>query len=42
MKQCGFSANGVYVIDASKRDKRLNAYFGGLLKAKEWCFLIHY
>ncbi|EAI3265284.1 M48 family peptidase [Campylobacter jejuni] len=34
MKQCGFSANGVYVIDASKRDKRLNAYFGGLFKSK--------
>ena len=31
MKQCGFNANGVYVIDASKRDKRLNDYFGGLL-----------
>ncbi|HED0799961.1 TPA: M48 family metallopeptidase [Campylobacter jejuni] len=34
MKQCGFSANGVYIIDASKRDKRLNAYFGGLFKSK--------
>lgn len=34
MRQCGFSANGVYVIDASKRDKRLNAYFGGLFKSK--------
>ncbi|EAJ6816210.1 M48 family metallopeptidase [Campylobacter jejuni] len=34
MKQCVFSANGVYVIDASKRDKRLNAYFGGLFKSK--------
>ncbi|EAI2660267.1 M48 family peptidase [Campylobacter jejuni] len=34
MKQCGFSADGVYVIDASKRDKRLNAYFGGLFKSK--------
>ncbi|EAI7019411.1 M48 family metallopeptidase [Campylobacter jejuni] len=34
MKQCGFSANGIYVIDASKRDKRLNAYFGGLFKSK--------
>ncbi|ECP7515194.1 M48 family metallopeptidase [Campylobacter jejuni] len=34
MKQCEFSANGVYVIDASKRDKRLNAYFGGLFKSK--------
>ncbi|ECP2176387.1 M48 family metallopeptidase [Campylobacter jejuni] len=34
MKQCRFSANGVYVIDASKRDKRLNAYFGGLFKSK--------
>ncbi|EOG9078656.1 M48 family metallopeptidase [Campylobacter coli] len=34
MKQYGFNANGVYVIDASKRDKRLNAYFGGLFKSK--------
>ncbi len=34
LQQCGFSANGVYVIDASKRDKRLNAYFGGLFKSK--------
>ncbi|EGG0624715.1 M48 family metallopeptidase [Campylobacter coli] len=34
MKQCGFNANGVYVIDTSKRDKRLNAYFGGLFKSK--------
>ncbi|EAJ8236571.1 M48 family metallopeptidase [Campylobacter coli] len=34
MKQCGFNANGVYVIDVSKRDKRLNAYFGGLFKSK--------
>ncbi|ECL3257204.1 M48 family metallopeptidase [Campylobacter coli] len=34
MKQCDFNANGVYVIDASKRDKRLNAYFGGLFKSK--------
>ncbi|ECQ1390295.1 M48 family metallopeptidase [Campylobacter coli] len=34
MKQCGFNANGVYVIDASKRDKRLNAYFGGLFRSK--------
>ncbi|MGI7808216.1 M48 family metallopeptidase [Campylobacter coli] len=34
IKQCGFNANGVYVIDASKRDKRLNAYFGGLFKSK--------
>ncbi|EBD1720732.1 M48 family metallopeptidase [Campylobacter coli] len=34
MKRCGFNANGVYVIDASKRDKRLNAYFGGLFKSK--------
>ncbi|MBK1971832.1 M48 family metallopeptidase [Campylobacter sp. TTU_617] len=34
MHKCGFSANGIYVIDASKRDKRLNAYFGGLFKSK--------
>ncbi|WP_261529997.1 M48 family metallopeptidase [Campylobacter lari] len=34
MQKCGFSTNGVYIIDASKRDKRLNAYFGGLFKSK--------
>jgi len=34
LNKCGFSANGVYVIDASKRDTRLNAYFGGLFKSK--------
>ncbi|TKX30534.1 M48 family metallopeptidase [Campylobacter aviculae] len=34
MQKCGFYANGIYVIDASKRDKRLNAYFGGLFKNK--------
>lgn len=34
MHKCGFSANGIYVMDASKRDKRLNAYFGGLFKNK--------
>ncbi|AJC87479.1 M48 family metallopeptidase [Campylobacter insulaenigrae] len=34
MHKSGFSANGVYIVDASKRDKRLNAYFGGLFKSK--------
>ena len=34
MQKCGFSTNGVFIIDASKRDKRLNAYFGGLFKNK--------
>ncbi|MBZ7931510.1 M48 family metallopeptidase [Campylobacter sp. RM12910] len=34
MQKCGFNANGIYVMDASKRDKRLNAYFGGLFKNK--------
>lgn len=34
MKRCGFQSNGVFVMDASKRDKRLNAYFGGLFKSK--------
>lgn len=27
---CGFKSSGVFVMDASKRDNRLNAYFGGL------------
>ena len=30
LAQCGFKSSGVYMIDASKRDNRLNAYFGGL------------
>ncbi len=34
LNKCGFSSKGVFVMDASKRDKRLNAYFGGLFKSK--------
>lgn len=34
MQRCGFQSSGVFVMDASKRDKRLNAYFGGLFKSK--------
>ncbi|BAF70147.1 M48 family metallopeptidase [Nitratiruptor sp. SB155-2] len=34
MAKSGFRANGVYVVDSSKRDTRLNAYFGGLGKSK--------
>ena len=34
LNKCGFSSKGVFVMDASKRDKRLNAYFGGLSKCK--------
>lgn len=34
MQKCGFSSKGVFVMDASKRDTRLNAYFGGLFKNK--------
>ena len=34
LKRSGFKSNGVYVVDASKRDSRLNAYFGGLGKSK--------
>jgi STE24 endopeptidase len=34
LKRAGLKANGVYTIDASKRDTRLNAYFGGLGKSK--------
>lgn len=30
LKSCGFKSSGVYSMDASKRDNRLNAYFGGL------------
>ncbi len=34
LDRSGFKANGVYVVDSSKRDTRLNAYFGGLGKSK--------
>lgn len=34
MDKSGFKASGVYVMDASKRDKRLNAFLGGLFKTK--------
>lgn len=34
MNKTGFESSGVFVSDASKRDSRLNAYFGGLGKAK--------
>lgn len=34
LKRSGFESEGVFVVDASKRDSRLNAYFGGLGKSK--------
>lgn len=34
LEKAGFGASGVFVVDASKRDSRLNAYFGGLGKIK--------
>ncbi len=34
MDKTGFVSSGVFVSDASKRDARLNAYFGGLGKTK--------
>lgn len=34
MDKTGFVSSGVYVSDASKRDSRLNAYFGGIGKTK--------
>ncbi|RDU65178.1 M48 family metallopeptidase [Helicobacter sp. MIT 14-3879] len=34
MNKVGFKANGIFIMDASKRDGRLNAYFGGLGKSK--------
>lgn len=34
LNKCGFKSSGVFVIDASKRDNRLNAYFGGLGSSK--------
>ena len=35
MDKTGFVSSGVFVSDASKRDSRLNAYFGGFGKAKK-------
>jgi STE24 endopeptidase len=34
MKQAGLKSDGIFVMDASKRDSRLNAFFGGLGKSK--------
>jgi len=34
MQSVGLKSDGVFVLDASKRDSRLNAYFGGLGKSK--------
>ena len=34
MSKTGFVSSGVFISDASKRDARLNAYFGGLGKTK--------
>ncbi|RDU65262.1 peptidase M48 [Helicobacter didelphidarum] len=34
MEVAGFKSNGIFVMDASKRDGRLNAYFGGLGSSK--------
>ena len=34
MKSVGLKSDGVFVLDASKRDSRLNAYFGGLGNSK--------
>ena len=34
LNKAGLKSSGVFTIDASKRDKRLNAYFGGLGKSK--------
>ncbi|MBR8462675.1 M48 family metallopeptidase [Campylobacter sp. faydin G-105] len=30
LDSCGFKSSGVFILDASRRDNRLNAYFGGL------------
>jgi STE24 endopeptidase len=34
MQRTGFVSSGVFISDASKRDARLNAYFGGFGRAK--------
>jgi len=35
MEKTGFVSSGIFVSDASKRDGRLNAYFGGFGKSKK-------
>lgn len=34
LEKVGFESSGIYSVDASKRDSRLNAYFGGFGKTK--------
>lgn len=34
LKEVGFKSSGIFSVDASKRDNRLNAYFGGLGSTK--------
>lgn len=34
LDEVGFKSSGIYSVDASKRDNRLNAYFGGLGSTK--------
>lgn len=34
MNEAGLKSDGIFVMDASKRDSRLNAFFGGLGKSK--------
>jgi STE24 endopeptidase len=34
LEKVDFKSSGIFVVDASKRDSRLNAYFGGLGKTK--------
>ncbi len=34
MQEAGLRSDGIFVMDASKRDSRLNAYFGGLGRSK--------
>ena len=38
LNEVGFKSSGVFSVDASKRDNRLNAYFGGL-GATKWVVL---
>jgi STE24 endopeptidase len=34
MNEAGLKSDGIFIMDASKRDSRLNAFFGGLGKSK--------
>jgi len=39
LQRCGFSSNGIYIMDGSKRSGHGNAYLPVLAITKELCFM---